>query len=410
LIIGVGCFASFLTYIHRYAWGVTRPDLRQEYNLSPEDMGWLDAGFNLTYAFGQAPGGWAGDILGPRLVIPLAAILWTLAMVGPALTGRFWPLLGLRLAFGAAQAPCYPNLGKLTKSWAPLSVRTSVQGLVASFSGRAGGAMAPPLIGIVLMTWLGFSWQMSLYALAGSGFVFALLFWAVFRNHPADHSWSNDAERALIEHGEPPAKDATRIHWTPAGVRNLVVFMGASFCSTFADNFFVIYMSTFLIEEKSFTKAEMGAYAGLPIWGGAIGGVCGGVLNDLLIRYTGNPRFARSAVAATGKIIAAILIAGSLMLQDGRLVMFVLFTCKFFSDWSQPTWWGTVTDIGGPVAGRVFGMVNMVGSIGATVASVAMAQVLGGYGWTALFLFVGGMYILTAAFWCFVNCQRRLYK
>jgi predicted MFS family arabinose efflux permease len=154
----------------------------------------------------------------------------------------------------------------------------------------------------------------------------------------------------------------------------------------------------------------MGAYAGLPIWGGAIGGVCGGVLNDLLIRYTGNPRFARSAVAATGKIIAAILIAGSLMLQDGRLVMFVLFTCKFFSDWSQPTWWGTVTDIGGPVAGRVFGMVNMVGSIGATVASVAMAQVLGGYGWTALFLFVGGMYILTAAFWCFVNCQRRLYK
>ena len=50
----------------------------------------------------------------------------------------------------------------------------------------------------------------------------------------------------------------------------------------------------------------------------------------------------------------------------------------------------------------------MVGSFGATTAGLVMGYVLGDHGWTALFLFVGTMYVLTAIFWGFVNCTRRL--
>ena len=330
-------------------------------------------------------------------------------MIGPALTGRYWDLLGARLAFGATQAPCYPNLGKITKSWFHPAIRTSLQGVVASFSGRAGGALAPFIIGTVLMATLGLSWQQSLFALAGVGLLYAIGFWFVFRNTPADHPWSNAAEQRLIEGEEFQGSTSNvRIDWSVANVTNLGLFMGASFCSTFADNLFVFYMPQFLMEEKGFDAAQMGVFAGLPIWGGALGGMCGGILNDVLIRATGNRRVARSAVAAGGKIVAAALIAAAMLAGDGRLVMVVLFFCKFVSDWSQPTWWGTVTDIGGPAAGRVFGIVNMVGSIGATVAGPVMGFVLGGYGWTALFLFVGSVYLLTALFWIFVDCTRRL--
>ncbi len=407
LIFALACLTSFLTYIHRYSWGAVRPSIKEEYQISDQELGWLDAAFNLTYALGQVPGGWAGDVFGPRLVIPLAVILWSLAMVGPALTGRFWGLLGARLVFGATQAPCYANLSMITKSWFPLRIRTSLQGIVASFAGRAGGAVAPFIIATVLMSYL--SWQQSLYVLAGVGLLYAAGFWLVFRNSPARHPWSNEAEQRLIDEGNPAGgeRDA-RIRWTPANLVNLGVFMGAAFCSTFADNLFVFYMPQFLIEAKGFDYAQMGLFAGLPIWGGALGGMCGGVLNDVLIRTTGNRRLARSLVAAGGKVLAAGLIAASLLAEDGRLVMLILFFCKFFSDWSQPTWWGTVTDIGGPATGRVFGMGNMVGSIGATIAGPVMGYVLGNFGWAALFLFVGSVYLLTAFFWSFVNCTRRL--
>lgn len=409
IILALACLTSFLTYVHRYSWGAARPYFKQEYGISNEQMGWLDAAFSLTYALGQYPGGWAGDVLGPRLVIPLAALLWTVMMVTPTLRGDFWSLLGGRLAFGAAQAPCYPNLGKITKSWFPLGIRTTVQGLVASFSGRAGGAAAPLLIGALLMGGLKLSWQQSLWALAATGFLFAALFWMLFRNSPAEHPWSNEAEAELVTREEAAEKpEIERIRWTPANLLNLAFFMGASFASTFADNLFVFYMPQFLVEEKAFTPAQMGFFAGLPILGGAIGGMCGGILNDVLIRRLGNRRLARSLVAAGGKVLAAALIAASVLVADGRQVMLILLACKFFSDWSQPTWWGTVTDIGGPVAGRVFGMVNMIGSIGGFIAGPAMGYVLGRYGWTALFTFVGAMYVLTALFWCLVNCEKRL--
>jgi len=39
-----------------------------------------------------------------------------------------------------------------------------------------------------------------------------------------------------------------------------------------------------------------------------------------------------------------------------------------------------------------------------------MGSVLEKQGWTSLFLFVGGIYVVTALFWMCVNCTRRLVR
>ncbi len=409
MIFAIICMASFLTYVHRYTWGVVRPFLREEADLTDGQLGWLDAAFNLTYALAQYPSGLAGDVLGPRVVIPVVAVLWSLAMAGPALVSTFWGLAAVRLLFGATQAASYPNLGKITKSWFPISIRTSVQGFVATLSGRAGGACASLIMASVLIGALELSWRQALGALAAVGLLFAALFWLVFRDRPAAHPWANEAEQQLVEAGDPPIpRAAARFNWSGENIRNFGFFLAASFSSTFAVNLFVSWMPQFLKTEKGFDPVAMGIYASLPLLGGAAGGFFGGVLNDVLIRATGNRRQSRRLVASAGKTIAALLIAVSLIPDDGRAVMVVLLVCKFFSDWTQPTWWGTVTDIGGPSAGQVFGIANMVGSIGGTAAGPAMGYVKEYLGWGALFLFVGCVYLLTALSWAFVDCTRSL--
>ncbi len=404
------CVASFLLYAHRYSWGVVRIDVQEEYRLSDPAMGYLDSAFNLTYALCQFPGGLAGDVYGPRAIVTIAVVLWSLVMAGPAVAAGFWRLMVVRLVFGVAQAPCYPNLGKVTRSWFPISIRTSIQGFVATLSGRAGGACASLIIASLLMGVCGLTWRVSLGVLALTGFVFAAVFWVFFRNHPAEHPLANEAERRIIEKGDaPPAKSAKpRFNWSKANIRNFGFFLAASFCSSFADNLFVNWIPKFLRDDKGFGDVEMGIFASLPLWGGAVGGVCGGFLNDFLIRMTGRRRLSRSLVAGTGKIVAAGLIAASLLVQDGRMVMGVLFFCKFFSDWSQPTWWGTVTDIGGPAAGRVFGMANLIGSLGATLAGPVMGYVKQEFKFRGLFLFVASMYLATALCWALVDCTRKL--
>ena len=78
------------------------------------------------------------------------------------------------------------------------------------------------------------------------------------------------------------------------------------------------------------------------------------------------------------------------------------------SDMSQPTWWGTVTDIGGPAAGRVFGMVNTVGAAGLFIAGPTMAWVKIHYDFDGLFYFVAVVYLVTTVCWMMVDCTKRL--
>ena len=50
------------------------------------------------------------------------------------------------------------------------------------------------------------------------------------------------------------------------------------------------------------------------------------------------------------------------------MAMVVLMAARVFSDWSLPTQWAAVTDMGGRAAATLFGIVNTVGIVGGFVA------------------------------------------
>jgi ACS family glucarate transporter-like MFS transporter len=313
--------------------------------------------------------------------------------------------------FGLAQAGGYPSLSQVTRRWFPLSVRTAVQGAVASLSGRAGGACASLVVAALLMGALGLPWRTALLLVSGAGFALAAAFWLLFRDGPRRHPWANEAEADLVEAGSPPpAGGRPRLDLGAGNLVTLGALLLHSFASTFADQLYVFWVPLYLREGKGLGDREMGLFAGLPLWGGALGGTLGGALNDLAIRASGSRRWGRSAVAFTGKSLAAVLIAASLLLADGRLVMVALLACKFFGDWSQPTQWGTITDIGGRAAGTVFGAVNMVGAVAAVAAGPVLGYLKRAHGWDALFGAVCAAYVLAAVCWLFIDCTRRLVK
>ncbi len=412
LTFALACAVSWLLYLHRYSWGVVKPAFKREHpGWADERLGWLDAAFNVAYALGQIPGGAAGDRWGPRLVLPLLILAWSAALAGLAGAHGFGAAAAMLALFGLAQAGGYPCLSQVTRRWFPLSVRTAVQGAVASLSGRAGGACASLLVAALLMGALHLPWRAALLVIAAGGVVLAAAFWALFRDAPRLHPWANEAEARLVEAGSPPpVGERPRLDLGAASVANLGALLLYAFASTFADQLYVFWVPLYLREGKGLSDAEMGLFAGLPLWGGAMGGTVGGALNDLAIRATGSRRWGRRAVAFTGKLLAAGLIAASLGLSDGRLVMVALLACKFFGDWSLPTQWGTITDIGGRASGTVFGAVNMAGAVAAVVAGPALGHLKGAHGWGALFGAVCAAYVLAAACWLFIDCTRRLVK
>ena len=75
---------TMLTYLDRLNLGIAAKYIQDEFGFSTQTMGWVFSAFLLGYAIFQIPGGWAGDRFGPKNVLALAIVFWSLFT---ALTG-----------------------------------------------------------------------------------------------------------------------------------------------------------------------------------------------------------------------------------------------------------------------------------------------------------------------------------
>ena len=424
LVFFMAAATSWFLYLHRYTWNFIRPQLEDEYGFTNTELESLFSLFNVTYSVGQIPSGIACDYFGPHVFLSLIVLLWSLLLPGFGMTGSRTGLAGLRLAFGLCQAGAYPALTNVTRNWFPRSTRTAVQGAVASLAGRGGGAMSSIIMGSLLMGLLGLSWQASLWVLAAAGVLFALLFALTFRNGPEADRHANAAEVDLIRGDDPPPSDGPAM--LPFGrtlrSRSLLVFVFQQFLNAGADYIYVAVMGSYFLTARRFDEAVAGLLVSLPLWGGALGGAAGGILNDGLIRLTGNRRWSRSAVGFLGKALASGCMLIAIQQQSGVAAALWLFVVKFFSDWTQPTVWGTCTDLGGRFSATVFSIVNTAGSVGMIVTPLFGGLLLDRYSerqlidgveqvvtnYNPLFAVVAGMYLASAACWLLIDCTRTL--
>ncbi|MBC8351557.1 MAG: MFS transporter [Planctomycetes bacterium] len=414
-----------MLYLHRYSWNLIRPALMEEYDFSNSQVDGLYTVFNVSYAFGQIPGGIICDFFGTHLFLGIIIVLWSVLLPCFGLTGNFYGLAGLRLGFGAAQAGCYPSLSKVTRVWFPLRTRTITQGLIASFFGRSGGAMSSIIMGALLIDTCGFSWRVALLIMGLAGVLFASLFFWLYRNDPEQDVRVNRAEVTLIREGEtdetpdgPRVLPFRRVLRSPS----MLVFIVQQFMNAGADGIYVYLMGSYFITARHFDIATASLLISLPLWGGAIGGVVGGFVNDGLIHLTGSRRWSRTTVGFAGKFVACLMMFVAIQQVSGVAAAFCLFVVKFFSDWTQPTVWGACTDMGGRYSATVFSIINTSGSVGGICTPPVLGVILDMNttreivdgkeelitNYTPMFTIVAAMYMVSACCWLFINCTRSL--
>jgi ACS family glucarate transporter-like MFS transporter len=416
LVLALACGLSFLLYLHRYAWGFIKKDVQEEFGWGPVTLGWLDGMFPLTYGVGQVPAGMLCDWFGARVLLGGSVLVWSASLAGLALATGLASMAAARLIFGAAQASCYPILSKVSKNWFPPSMRTTAQGLIATFFGRCGGAASFLLFGPLLLGWFALTWREAVLLLSGLGLVAGVVFLVLFRNTPREHPSANEAEADLITAGDPEAAHGagSRVRWS-ALLRNpsVLFLLLRAVLSNLADVLYVNWLPFYLRTEMDLNVAKAGWLAALPLLGGAIGGACSGALQSWLIHLVGY-RWARSGVALAGKSLAAILMLTVLGLESAVVVCFIFLAVKFFSDWEQPAEWGAATDLGGRSAATVFACVNTAGSLGGFLAGPLIGLVLSHFsvngiptasGWNAVFLLIAAEYLAAAVCWLFIECR-----
>jgi len=271
---------------------------------------------------------------------------------------------------------------------------------------------------------VGLTWQTSLVLLSLVGVLFGVLFWILFRSTPEEHPAVSPEELLVIRDGQTVVSPQGGIlPWrTALRNRSLRVFLLQQFLDAGSDVVFVSLVGAYFLQAHHVDIKQTGWLASLPLWGGALGGIAGGWLNEKLIATTGNRRWSRSSVGAVGKLIGCLLLLLLTTFSDPVAIGAALGLAKFFSDWSQPTVWGTCTDMAGRFTATVFSMINTAGTIGGLIMPVIFGRVLDVFteksivdglaiertSWTPLFYLVAAMYIGSGICWLFLDCTSQV--
>jgi MFS transporter, ACS family, glucarate transporter len=413
---------ALLVYVHRLAFAIYAPEIKQDFGLSGQDVANLMSVFLVGYAVFQIPAGLAGDRLGARLLLPLFILgssLVTAAIVlvphnGPPagrplafLLSPFALLLILRALFGAMQSGAFPVFTRVVADWVPLTERGSAQGAMWTAS-RLGGALVPPVLTWLLVVFHG--WQVPLQIVAGLGLLWSVTFWYCFRNRPQEVVRVNEAERALIRGGQDTvAVQRLAIPWRQMigsrSVWSLCLMYG---CCGPAGNFMLTLLPSYLGEHRSLPAETRAWLVGLPLAAGFVACLLGGMVSDRLIRSLGSRRWGRRANGLAGLVLAGLAFAATARVQDVWVLALLLCLAQFGNDFAMGPAWAACADVGERYAGTISGAMNMTscstGAAGAVLAGYLFQH--GEAGW--VFLIFGGLWLVGALCWLGIDVTKSL--
>jgi ACS family glucarate transporter-like MFS transporter len=404
LVVAVTAVAALWMYIDRVCFSTLAPGIRDELGIDKDHMSFVLGAFFFTYALFQIPIGSLADRYGPRAVLTIAIVAWSLCTAATSLAVGAGALLLVRLGLGVCEAGAYPAAAGLVRRWASAEERGRLSSIVA-FGGRIGGAAAPFLTAFAAVTLLGDpvtrtqNWRGVFLLYGALGLGAAVLFWLVARDAPAAHPRANPAEAARVPPAPPlPASPAPWIRRVLAltASRNMWLFGGLQFFVNVSWAFLITSLPDYLKDRFDSDTEAVGRMQTVALAIGCAGMALGGLFADAMFRWFG-PRWGRSAPLAVVMLACAVTYLSATVLPTAWAVIVALGLMAFLVDLANPTIWAFAQDVGGRYVGASLGWGNMLGNFGAAVSPVLLQIVRKSAGWDVAFLICAGSFVLAAA-------------
>ncbi|MFI5011524.1 MAG: MFS transporter [Hyphomicrobiales bacterium] len=342
----------FIAYIDRTNISIAAPLISKELGLDKTQLGFIFSVFAYPYTVMQIAGGWLADRFGPRLVLLLLCVVWSVATFLTGTVGGALSLILVRVIVGIGEGGAFPAATRAMTFWFPPQERGLAQGVTHSFA-RLGGAAAPPVVVGIVGLW---GWRSAFFALGLASAAWAVWWWVSFRDTPQEKPGVSRQE--LEEIGVPASKAAQeRTPWKDMISRMwLVTFV--DFCYGWSLWVFLTWLPTYLFEARGFDLAKMALFTSLPLAAGVIGDTLGGVLSDRIYKATGNLRLARCALLVFGLAGALAFLIPAVRTEDAVFAVYCLTASFFCLELTNAVLWSLPIDIAGRYAGTAGGMMN----------------------------------------------------
>jgi MFS family permease len=402
---------AILSYIDRVlmSQAMSGPKgIAAELHIEPWQKGFIFGAFGIAYAIFEMPGGWLGDLLGPRKVLMRVVIWWSCFTAITGTAWSFYSLVAIQFFFGAGEAGCFPNLTKAFSSWLQKHERVRMQSIMW-MSARWAGAITPLLVVQVLKF---VSWRVAFPMFGCLGVVWAVLFYRWFRDRPSQHKSVNAAELALLAENDNLAGGHGDVPWRKLlSSRTVWLLWAQYFFLSYPWYFYITYLPTFLRDRyPAMSDDQRASLAFVPLFFGGLGSLVCGFLTPRIVHALGSVTRARRGTAIVGFAGAAAMLCICIQMRDPLVMIAFLGLTSFFNDLVMPGAWATCMDVGGKYSGTLSGSMNMMGNLGGFVAPVVGGLILTATGgkWEMFLYTMAAMYVFGIFCWPFIDPTKQL--
>ena len=394
--------AVAINYLDRAIIGVATPSIQGEFHLSPALMGVVFSAFSWSYFVAQLPGGLLLDRFGARVVYLFAIAGWSAATLLHAFTRGFASLIGLRLALGVLEQPCFPANSSIVAAWFPRSERGMAVSVYTAAEYVALGFFSPLLFWITAQ----YGWRSLFFLSGGLGLAFTLVWWRSYRE-PHESRRVSQAELDYIEAGGGRVHPETQrvdlaVLKRLLGNRQIVGLCLGQFSvySTFV--FFLTWFPTYLATERHRGWIKIGVFAALPYLAGFFGILFAGFLSDMLLRRGASLNLARKAPVIAGLLIASCVVLANYVQSNAAVV--AILSVSFFAQAMSSSGWTVLSEMApkgtlGLVGGLFSAGANFSGIVTPLVIGL-IVQATGSFVWALAF--VGAVAAMGAICWIFL--------
>ncbi|SDR17477.1 Sugar phosphate permease [Rhizobiales bacterium GAS113] len=393
----------FIAYIDRTNISVAAPLISKELGIDKTQLGFIFSIFAYPYTVMQITGDWLADRYGPRLVLFLLCVIWSIAtLLTGAVTGAL-SLILVRIVVGLGEGGAFPAATRAMTFWFPPQERGLAQGVTHSFA-RLGGAVAPPLVIGIVTLW---GWRAAFVTLGLMSAAWAVWWWFSFRDTPLQKR--NVSLQELDEIGIPAVKAASENTPWRAMISRMWLVTFVDFCYGWSLWVFLTWLPTYLYEARGFDLAKMALFTSLPLAAGVVGDTLGGVLSDRLYRATGNLRLARCSLLVVGLVGALVFLVPAILTQEPVYAVYGLTASFFCLELTNAVLWSLPIDIAGRYAGTAGGMMNTGFGVAGMVSPLVFGFLITQTGsYVGPFAITGGLLAIGAIAALFIDPNRKV--
>ena len=304
-IIALVCCGTIVNYLSRNALGVMAPELKNLLHMNTQQYSYVVGAFQVGYTIMQPVCGVIIDLIGLRLGFALFACLWSATGMLHGFAGGWMSLAALRGLMGLSEAVAIPAGMKVVAEWFPNREKSVAVGYFNAGT-SLGSLLAPPL---VIFLSLRYGWQ-SAFAVTGAlGFVWAALWFVLYRS-PADHKRISSKELTSITEGQTPyascSTDGRKVR-AVLRTRRFWAIAQARFFAEPAWQTFSFWIPLYLATERHMDLKQIALFAWLPFLAADVGGLFGGYLSPWLMKHLRVPLIASRI---TGVVLGAFMMIG----------------------------------------------------------------------------------------------------